>query len=512
MKKIIYLLAAVVFLEITIITSCTKDDIPFDPAPSISFISGADFISQDTTLDFGQLFKIGINAQANVTSQRNLTNLRISRKLNNAIFYEWDTIFNIGVISFDVNLLTMNVEGTETIEFTVTDIDGKHSKTSLNITTQDFNPTINFKVGAEYISQDVTLGTLQQFKIGINALSNASSQKTLTNLNMTRTFDNTVWFSWDTAIDVTDFSIDVNLLALNSVGTETIEFTITDIDGKHSKTSLNITTQKFNPPTINFKGGADYISQDATLGTLQQFKIGINALSNSLSQTHLDNLNITRIFDNTAWFSWDTAIDVTAYSIDVNLLALNVEGVEKIEFTITDKDGKTAKVSLNITTESSAGPINSFTDKILGSYNSNIGASFASLDGTVYSLADAKANSEKIDWVYFYGAVSAATIASPNDVDAQAVYNHPINGIQTWDIRNDTKFRKVIDNIEWNDITDDSILIEQCVGADQTKINQLAVGDLISFVAANGKTGMIKIDNIVAGADGTIDISVKVQQ
>jgi hypothetical protein len=265
-------------------------------------------------------------------------------------------------------------------------------------------------------------------------------------------------------------------------------------------------------PTINFKGGADYISEDATLETLQQFKIGIIAQSNSNSQKALTNLNITRTFDNTAWFVWDTAIDVTAYDININLLALNVEGTEKIDFTVTDKDGKTATISLNITTVATAGPINSYTDKILGSYQSATGSSFASIDGTVYSLADAKANSEKIDWVYFYGATNAATIASPMDDDAQNVYNDATNGIATWDIKNDTKFKKVVDNIDWADITDDTILKEQAVGADQTKINQIAVGDLISFVAANGKTGMIKIDNIVTGTDGTIDISVKVQQ
>jgi hypothetical protein len=266
-------------------------------------------------------------------------------------------------------------------------------------------------------------------------------------------------------------------------------------------------------PTINFKGGAGYVSQDATLETLEAFTIGITAQANATSQKNLSNLKITRTFDNQVWFEWDSAIDVNFYSIDVNFLALNVEGTERVEFTITDKDGEQAKISLNITTESAAGPINFYTQKILGSYQSATGSSFASIDGTVYNLADAKANADKIDWLYFYGATNAATLAAPDDDDAADVFNDATNGLQTWSVLNDTRFKKVSTAIDWDAVTDDTIIVQETTdGVDQTKINQIAVGDILGFVAANGKHGLIKIDNIVAGADGTIEISVKVQQ
>jgi len=266
-------------------------------------------------------------------------------------------------------------------------------------------------------------------------------------------------------------------------------------------------------PTLNFKGGAGYISQDATLEVNEQFTIGITAQANANSQKNLTNLRVTRTFDNNIWFDWDTAINTNAYSIDANFLALNVEGTERIEFTITDKDDKKSSVSLNITTEQTAGPINFYTQKVLGSYESATGSSFASVDGTIYNLADAKTNADKIDWLYFYGATNEATLAAPDDADAANVFNDVTNGLQTWSKLNMTRFKKVVTAINWDDIVDDSIILQETAeGVIETKINKLAVGDMLAFITEGGKHGMLKIDAITVGTAGTIEIAVKVQQ
>jgi hypothetical protein len=266
-------------------------------------------------------------------------------------------------------------------------------------------------------------------------------------------------------------------------------------------------------PTINFKGGAGYVSQDVTLDTDAEFTIGITAASNSSSNAKLSLLELTRVYNNATWFTWDTAIDVSYYSIDITMTTLNVEGTERITFKITDKDGQTSEIAVNITTESSAGPITAFDQKILGSYQSATGSSFASADGSIYSLAEAKANQAKVDWMYFYGASDLATIASPNDSHAALVFNNATNGLQTWTTKNNTLFRKVTTVIDWNAITDDSIIMQEAATEpDQTRITSLAVGDVLLFKTVTSKYGMIKVNNIAVGADGTIDISVKVQQ
>ena len=272
------------------------------------------------------------------------------------------------------------------------------------------------------------------------------------------------------------------------------------------------------PPNINFKGGATYISQDATLNTLEAFTIGINASSNTTSGALLTNLNISRTFDNQTWFSWDTALNVDHYDLNVSFLALTVEGVERIAFKVTDANGISEEISLNITTESVAGPINFFTQKWLGSYDNNdTGSSFASIDGTVYMLADAKVNSEKVDLVYFFGATLGATLAAPDDGKAALVFTGP-NGLDTWAQRNNTRFKKLDETtINWGDITDDTIIVEQTeTGVDSSRISNtedgLEAGDMLGFITASGKKGMILIDEIIPGAAGSISISVKVQQ
>ncbi|MDD5508126.1 MAG: hypothetical protein PHD25_07315 [Bacteroidales bacterium] len=266
-------------------------------------------------------------------------------------------------------------------------------------------------------------------------------------------------------------------------------------------------------PTISFKGGAGYVSQDVTLDTDAEFTIGITAASNSSSGAKLSLLELTRVYNNATWFTWDTAIDVSYYSIDITMTTLNTEGTERIAFKITDKDGQTSEISVNITTESSAGPITSFDQKILGSYQSSTGSSFASADGSIYSLAEAKVNQTKVDWMYFYGASDLSTIASPNDSHAALVFNNAANGLQTWTTKNNTLFRKVSTVIEWNTVTDDTIIMQEAATEpDQTRIATLAVGDVLLFKTVTSKYGLIKVNNIAVGADGTIDISVKVQQ
>lgn len=283
-------------------------------------------------------------------------------------------------------------------------------------------------------------------------------------------------------------------------------------------TSCNKDEEEDGPPNISFKGGATYISQDATLNTLEAFTIGITASSNTTSAATLTNLNISRTFDNQVWFDWDTALNVDHYDLNVSFIALNVEGVERIAFKVTDANGISSEISLNITTESVAGPINFFTQKWLGSYDNNdTGSSFASIDGTVYMIAEAKVNSEKVDLVYFYGATYGATLASPDDGVAATVF-FGANGLETWDQRNNTRFKKLDETtIIWDDITDDTIIVEQTeTDVTNSRISNtddgLEAGSMIGFITASGKKGIILIDEIIPGAAGSISISVKVQQ
>jgi hypothetical protein len=267
------------------------------------------------------------------------------------------------------------------------------------------------------------------------------------------------------------------------------------------------------PPSINFLAGDDYISSDATVTVNSLFMVKVYAEENAESKSNIRTLKVTRVFNLN---SWDTTFSFNDPNITVELsfYAQPNEGVESIKFEVADNAGETASIELRITTEPGAGgPINSFTMKILGSYQSTTGSSFASIDGSVYTLAEAKANSAKVDFLYWWGATTNATIGAPDDVNAANVYNNPTNGIPTWTTKNPTRFITTTSSAaDFDSYVDDTEIIAAATGADQTRIGTLAVDDVIAFMTASGKYGMIKVTDIVSGADGQITIDVKVQQ
>lgn len=206
-----------------------------------------------------------------------------------------------------------------------------------------------------------------------------------------------------------------------------------------------------------------------------------------------------------------------AYQADATFKLLTV-GTYEFTFKVTDKDGLTATVTMTITV-SEAGPVDdliSYTDnKILGSYSADPGSSFASVSGTIYQLADAKANSDKVDFLFYYGASNLATIAAPNEAGAATIFNNATNGIQTWSVKNATKFKKV--TVDFAATTNSSSIPD--VAADGTdKVASLAVNDVIAFktaaTSANAsKKGLIKVVSITGtGGTATMKIEVKVQE
>jgi hypothetical protein len=267
-------------------------------------------------------------------------------------------------------------------------------------------------------------------------------------------------------------------------------------------------------PTINFTGGAGFTSSDVTLQAGDPIKVGISAFSNTSSKTKLKTLKVVRTFNNTPFTALDSTLNSTdAFNITLESFAYPAAGVEKWTFTITDKDGEFSEISFNITT-TAGGPINEYSQKILGSYdNSAYGSSFASADGTVYSLADAKANAAKIDWMYYYGATAFATFSAPSDASASSVFSGT-NGPANWSVRNDTKLGKVTlpTGLTWASITTDAEIVILASEASDSKVTALTVGQIVAFKTVTGKLGLIKVEAITGTGAGTITYSVKVQK
>ncbi len=264
-----------------------------------------------------------------------------------------------------------------------------------------------------------------------------------------------------------------------------------------------------NSPTIKFINKAGYITSDASVPQGSTISFGVDAKSGGSS--NLSHFKITRTIAGVSTVLYETPLDSIAYIKEFDGEVNNVVGTETWTCTITDKDNLTASVSFVITTV--ANPISTYTQVILGSYaNSTLGSSFASADGTVYKLAEAKTNAAKIDWLYYWGVSNSATLAAPDDVLAATVFSSITNGLATWSVKNPTRFRAVTEGAVWDNILTSSDIATIAVNTTETSISDIQVGNILAFKTAAGKLGLIKIDNIAAGTDGTITYTAKVQQ
>lgn len=267
------------------------------------------------------------------------------------------------------------------------------------------------------------------------------------------------------------------------------------------------------PPGISFVSGSGFLTDDATLTVGEEFKVKVLCEANATSGSKIASLKITRISNNQVL--WDTTLSYNdaTFTLEATFNALPDPAVERIDFKATDKDGQSASIDIQITTEEAAGgPIDSFTMKVLGSYQSATGSSFASINGNVYTLAQAFNNQAIIDLLYWYGASTLATIGAPDDDKANEVYTG-VNGLPNWTVKNATRFKTTtLTATDFDAVTDATPCIDNATGADQTRIGNLAVGNVFAFIAVTGKHGLIKVVAINAGAAGDITIDVKVEK
>lgn len=112
------------------------------------------------------------------------------------------------------------------------------------------------------------------------------------------------------------------------------------------------------PPVLTFIGGGDYVDSDATLIVNEAFMVGINASENATSGKNIESFEVVRTFNN---------IPVDVYSEDnigepnytwSDTLFANAEvGIERWTFTVTDKNGESTELAINITTEAGTTPL-----------------------------------------------------------------------------------------------------------------------------------------------------------
>jgi hypothetical protein len=267
-----------------------------------------------------------------------------------------------------------------------------------------------------------------------------------------------------------------------------------------------------NNPELILKNTSGYISSNQSVPLSSPLLFGVTAKG---GDWFLTRFLVTRTFRTKVNIVKDSVVNTPSLNFDILASSLPIAENETWIFKVFTSRGDSLAVSIVITTLNPppAGPIFTWSAKVVGAQISTSGHFLASSSGTVYSIVDAKINAALIDIVYFWDPADNAIIAGPGDASAQTAYNDPTDGISTWPVKNSTLFKKVTDNIDWPKITNDSMLVVQNQsGVTLSRISQIASTEFYAFTTAGGKKGMIQIRALSPEATGTVTLDVKVQQ
>jgi hypothetical protein len=284
------------------------------------------------------------------------------------------------------------------------------------------------------------------------------------------------------------------------------------------------------PPTIAFLGGIyqplnlERVDGDVTVSVGEQFVFGISA---SKGDKDLRRVYIERVYENVATvIVLDSTFSGATFQLDIITFAYPTPGTEDFTCTVWDKNDKSATIGFTVTSEVADPEMSTYTNIELGSYDPSApNSSFASVTGETFSIVDAAANSEKIDWIYFDGDTYGHTVMAPNDDVVLDVFA----SIANWTTRNATKFvRTNITASVFDGITDKNTLIAGIspflTTLNKTFISELmpapgegfAVGDVYAFKTGGAELlGLIKITEVNQGGTNglsTIKYDVKIQE
>jgi hypothetical protein len=261
-------------------------------------------------------------------------------------------------------------------------------------------------------------------------------------------------------------------------------------------------------PTISLKTGDGYTFNDFEVEEGTAVKFGVVASKSTTHDNNLTRFNIT--YGNLTIA--DSTFNADSFDSDFQIEFFGV-GEAKITFIITAEGGMTAEKELNVTVTEPpvvGVEIKKMTDIELGSFNDPIGSFYNTMDEMVYTVAQAKQNQEKVDFVFFRGDTNLNTFAAPDD-DAAATIDE--FQFAEWTTKNQTRFNlidKTADDFDAINAEELHLFPEFDNENALTRANQLEVGQVVMFRTVNEKHGYIKVVDIYAKGDKIkIDVIVE---
>lgn len=262
------------------------------------------------------------------------------------------------------------------------------------------------------------------------------------------------------------------------------------------------------PPTIEFKTTAGYMYEETMVAVGDSVKVGIIGKSNGL-------VNITSISARVnEEVVYGEGVNLEEFNMDFNIKK-GLADEELWEFSIKDKNGSSASVSIKLTKD----PDSEFSlaknypsVKLGGQENDSLGGFISFSEDIIYMISTASTKQSLIDLIYYYYGDDKNTIASAGANIEDGVFNSS-KAPGSWETRRTTKFIKTsLELAEYEAIVVDSLLISSFNQTEaKRKAKELAVNDIYSFKTEDGRFGMFLVKDIIGEKEGMIEIAVKIQ-
>jgi hypothetical protein len=188
-------------------------------------------------------------------------------------------------------------------------------------------------------------------------------------------------------------------------------------------------------------------------------------------------------------------------------------GTTYLYFEVDESSSAFSRKVLTINATGTAG-VNTYSNVVLGAQTNAAPSRLSSATGQLYTACDASANINDIDITYAaLGASASPTILSNPEREVKGLSTEAKNCDDTAGSNTSggpgTTFSKS-SGTDFNGATDATLQALTVSGSSQSVV--VAQGDIVAFQTKDGRKGLIKVEDVVAGTSGSLKISVKVQR
>lgn len=274
-----------------------------------------------------------------------------------------------------------------------------------------------------------------------------------------------------------------------------------------------------SPPVISLKTGAEYTPNGAVVAVGRPVRFGINGSS---ADANITNLVVKKIMpDGSSKVVFDTGMNTPSFNINKTFYQ-SVEVEAKWTFQVMDKNRQFATTDLTIYKDpnSTWGGIFEYPLLTMGYQgNTEYGQFLNPSTGTIYSADSAILHQNDIHVITYYFVdenIPSPTFSSAGELGGAITDYYP--AINQWTVKNYTKWDISVDSdpvdpVAYENCHNDSLLIlayDDVWG--KRKFKWADPGDIIPFLTASGKKGLLKVISADHDLSGKITFSLKIQQ